>query len=185
MKATGRLRTDWILVFALCFLSVSIWISNAFAEQSYWDKQKQLLHGSLYNDLSTLKQQADAAQDPRERAIAQMILGMAYAMGEGVEQDYSQAVFWWRKSAEWNASYDPLFYLGRAYVTGEGVPVDYVEAYMWFNLASAIANNESDRTSSGDARNRLSSMMTKEQIAEAQRLSREWKSRTRQAIQGK
>ena len=33
-------------------------------------------------------------------AGAQYNLGIAYYEGEGVEQDYKQAVEWWKKSAE-------------------------------------------------------------------------------------
>ena len=31
---------------------------------------------------------------------AQYIIGCCYADGDGIEKDESQAVFWWRKSAE-------------------------------------------------------------------------------------
>ena len=32
--------------------------------------------------------------------MAQYGLGVCYATGQGVEQDYTQAVHWWRKAAE-------------------------------------------------------------------------------------
>ncbi len=56
------------------------------------------------------------------------------------------------------------------YEEGKGVPKDYVMAYMWFNLAAAQGN--------GGAiifRDTLGKNLTLEQIAEAQRLSREFK----------
>ena len=55
------------------------------------------------------------------------------------------------------------------YANGEGVPEDYVEAYMWWDLA--VAQGEE-----GAKKNKgiLSARMTKEQIAAAQELSREW-----------
>ena len=52
---------------------------------------------------------------------------------------------------------------------GYGVPKDIRIAYMWLNLAAA--QSWSDAISFRDA---LSKEMTKEQIAEAQKMSREW-----------
>jgi len=64
---------------------------------------------------------------------------------------------------------DALYNLGLAYSTGQGVGVDYVAAHKWFNLAamkgSEIAKNW---------RAQISAEMNSSQIAEAQRLAREW-----------
>jgi hypothetical protein len=43
-------------------------------------------------------------------------------------------------------------------------------AYKWFNIAGASGNEESKQ-----AKDMVSNRMTRDQIAEAQRLSREWK----------
>ena len=59
--------------------------------------------------------------------------------------------------------------LGLMYARGDGVPEDIVLAYMWWNLAEA-QGNESAR----DNKEIAESRMTREQITEAQRLSREW-----------
>jgi hypothetical protein len=45
---------------------------------------------------------------------------------------------------------------------------------MWMNLAAAQANGE-NKTEWAGSRDRLAAKMTAEQIAEAQRLAREWK----------
>ena len=55
------------------------------------------------------------------------------------------------------------------YVTGRGVPEDNVLAYMWLNLAAAQGYEGAD-----ESKARAAHRMTREQIAEAQRLSREW-----------
>jgi TPR repeat protein len=55
------------------------------------------------------------------------------------------------------------------YDNGEGVPEDNVLAYMWFNLAAAQGNEDAQRN-----KDRAERQMTREQIAEAQRLSTEW-----------
>ena len=55
------------------------------------------------------------------------------------------------------------------YASGEGVAEDDVLAYMWWNLAAA-QGHESAKNNKGI----LVKRMTREQIAEAQKLSREW-----------
>ena len=99
------------------------------------------------------------------------MLGWCYQTGEGIPQDNEQAVKWYRKAAE-QGNADAQNNLGVCYVKGEGVPKDTMFAYMWFNLAGATLGD------ARDARDSLSRTMTPEQIAEAQRLSREWKPKT-------
>ncbi len=55
------------------------------------------------------------------------------------------------------------------YGNGEGVPEDLVYAYMWYNLSAAQGNEIAQRN-----KEIFEQRMTREQIAEAQRLSREW-----------
>ena len=64
---------------------------------------------------------------------------------------------------------DALYNLGLAYSTGQGVGVDYVAAHKWFNLA-AMKGSELAKT----WRAQISREMDSLQIAEAQRLAREW-----------
>ena len=54
--------------------------------------------------------------------------------------------------------------------TGEGVGQDDVSAHMWFSLAAANGLKEAVRN-----RNMVARHMTPEQVAEAQKLAREWK----------
>ncbi|MGB6912409.1 MAG: SEL1-like repeat protein, partial [Pseudolabrys sp.] len=62
--------------------------------------------------------------------------------------------------------------LGFSYMEGWGVPQDFILAYMWFNLAAAAAQGE---TTAAQMRDILRKKMTPAQIAEAQKLSHEWK----------
>ena len=64
---------------------------------------------------------------------------------------------------------DALYNLGLAYSTGQGVEVDYVAAHKWFNLA-AIKGSELAKS----WRAQISAEMNVGQIAEAQKLAREW-----------
>jgi TPR repeat protein len=64
---------------------------------------------------------------------------------------------------------DALYHLGLAYSTGQGVGVDMIAAHKWFNLA-AVRGMEAAKA----WRNQLAAEMAPSQIAEAQRLAREW-----------
>ncbi len=64
---------------------------------------------------------------------------------------------------------DALYNLGLAYSTGQGVTVDLVAAHKWFNLA-ALRGVDAAKS----WRAQISREMNNSQIAEAQRLAREW-----------
>ena len=64
---------------------------------------------------------------------------------------------------------DALFQLGLMYSTGHDVREDYVLAHKWFNLAAQRGNAEAR-----EFRVQIAGDMTQNQIAEAQRLAREW-----------
>jgi len=92
-----------------------------------------------------------------------------YLLGQGVPQDTAKALAWYRKAAEQghaNAQYD----LGLMYSEGKSVPQDYVGAHMWFSLAAAQGVRMATQF-----RKDVTSNMTPDQIAEAQRRAREWK----------
>jgi uncharacterized protein len=55
------------------------------------------------------------------------------------------------------------------------VPQDYVEAHKWLNLAAAQAKPVGGRNIAGEARDSIAAKMSPAQIAQAQRLAREWK----------
>jgi TPR repeat protein len=101
-------------------------------------------------------------------ARAQTGLGGLYYNGQGIQQDYAEAAKWARKAAEQGYA-SAQAYLGIMYWNGQGVPQDAVLAYMWLNLAAAQEPGAVGR------RDVAASQMTPEQIAEAQRLAREWK----------
>ena len=118
--------------------------------------------------LNSLRERADKGD-----ATAQFNLGVAYGTGQGVPQDYAEAVRWCRKAAD-QGNAGAQSNLGRMYYYGRGVPPDYAEAYMWANLAASRAGGD-DQKKFADARELVAKKMTAEQIAEAQRRAREWK----------
>jgi hypothetical protein len=56
------------------------------------------------------------------------------------------------------------------YRKGQDVPQDYVEAHKWFNLATAAGDADAAKY-----RDLTVKLMSPAQIAEAQRLAREWR----------
>jgi len=67
------------------------------------------------------------------------------------------------------------FVLGTMYEEGTaGGSHDYVQAHMWVNLAASRASGDAQKKYA-DYRDRLAREMTAQQIAEAQRLAREWR----------
>jgi TPR repeat protein len=63
------------------------------------------------------------------------------------------------------------------YRKGQGVPQDYLQAHMWVNLAASASQGETNEIYA-KLRKLIAEKMTSEQIAEAQRLAREWKPKT-------
>ena len=72
-------------------------------------------------------------------APAQYNLGLMYDKGQGVPQDYAEAVKWFRLAAQKGIASEQNN-LGTMYANGQGVPQDVVKAHLWFNLASASGN---------------------------------------------
>jgi hypothetical protein len=106
----------------------------------------------------------------RNDANAQVFLGYMYQNGEGVLQDYTEAINWYRLAAKQGVA-DAQYNLASMYFSGQGVLQDYVRAHMWSNLASV--NSEENKKK----RDAIGSFMTPQQIAEAQKLARECQAR--------
>ena len=102
-------------------------------------------------------------------ADAQFLLGFVYGNGEGVPLDYAESLASFRRAAE--QRHDAAqWMLGAAYYWGHrGAPRNDVAAYMWLHLALS-QNDKHDRS----PLDQLQARMSPAQIAEAQRLAREW-----------
>lgn len=119
-------------------------------------------------------------------ATAARYLGSLYGAGDVVPKDDSLSWKWWERSAELGDETAQLW-VGKLYALrglrerGQelvGNPPDgasakdLIAAYMWFNLAAAKGKKEAS-----NQRDSLVTVMTSAQIAEAQRLSTEWKAK--------
>ena len=102
-------------------------------------------------------------------AVGQFNLGEMYAKGLGVPQDDTEAMRWYRLAAEQRHA-GAQYALGEIYANGQGVPQNYVLAHMWLNLAAVQGDELAVKM-----RDYYAYLMSPAQIAEAQKLAREWK----------
>jgi uncharacterized protein len=113
-------------------------------------------------------------------ARAQFNLGGMYFEAQGVPQDFAEAAKWWRIAAD--QGYPQAQYnLGLWYAEGKGGSPDNIQAHMWLNLAAAgfLASDSHGRDAAIRNRDVIANKMTTEQIAQAQKLAREWKPKPR------
>jgi len=122
-------------------------------------KAQRLIRASYHKWHKQIAEQGDS--------YAQRFLGASYYLGLGVTQDYAEAAKWYKKSAEQGDSVAQNI-LGAMYEKGKGISKDFVEAYKWFSISGETGNGRMHREKLGKRE------MTPAQIAEAQRLAREW-----------
>jgi uncharacterized protein len=130
-------------------------------------------YGVPQSDPEAVKWYCKAAE--QGDASGQYNLGAMYATGRGVPQDETEAMRWYRKSAE--QGYVPAqSKLGLMYAAGRGAPQDFVLAHMGFDLAiyRSPAWPSEVRDSNVNLRDQVTIKMSPAEIAESQRLTREW-----------
>lgn len=125
--------------------------------------EKQL---SAEEKLAEWKRKAEAGN-----AKEQYLLGIMYAVGDGVPKDAAKAVEWQEKAAE-QGNADAQYILGYMYGEGQGVPKDYVQAHMWANIAAASEANIEEQKKFINLRESLAENMTAQQLAEAKDLAK-------------
>ncbi len=129
--------------------------------------------------------------------VEMILLEPYYLQGMGIQRDHYKAVKWYELAAEqgivssqfnlgliaWDKKeqvkwlllaaeqgHDTAQYnLALMYIIGDGVLQDYVQAHKWFNILAANESEDALRK-----RENIAKKMTTEQIAEAQKLAREW-----------
>ena len=101
-------------------------------------------------------------------AEAQSGLGLRYYAGGAAPQDYAEAVRWFRLAAEHGYA-EAQVMLGVMNANGLGVPNDDAKALKWYLIATEQGDEAAQRR-----RDWIQARMTPEQVAQAQRQSREW-----------
>jgi len=142
------------------------------------DASAQFRLGQLYDEGTGVPQDYGQAKEWFEKAAkqghvgAQVNLGTLYLQGEGAPQSDQMALFWIRPAAE-QGHVLAFAKLGWMYAQGRGVLQDFIQAHKWYNLAAANGLGNA-----AEYRDALAKQMTPAQIAEAQKLAREWKPTT-------
>ncbi len=142
------------------------------AEQGDADAQINL-GGMYFNGQGVPKDDTEAAKWTRlsaeqGNASAQVHLGWMVLKGTGIPKDETEGVRWITLSAE-QGKPGAQYSLAWLYHEGWGVPKDHVKAYKYAHLAAEQGDGNGT-----ELRAFIEGRISPEQIAEAQRLAREW-----------
>lgn len=142
------------------------------ADQGFTDAQKNLAVAYIVGN-GVIQDHAEAFKLMHKAAIqgapnGQRGLAQMYLEGIGVQKNYKKAVLWMSKAAE-QGDKNSQASLAVQYVKGEGVPQDYVKAHMWINIAAAGGDEKYVV-----GRDKITELLTPSQLADAQKLAREW-----------
>jgi TPR repeat protein len=92
-----------------------------------------------------------------------------YLHGWGGAKDASEGARWVKEVAE-QGNVEAQVLLAALFLTGEGVKKDETAAYMWLSVEGSRGDADAKRL-----RDILSRHMSSEQIANAEKLAKEWK----------
>ena len=124
---------------------------------------------SAANNTEAIKLFRKAAEG--DFAEAQNWLASCYSLGKFMPKDDVEAFKWFRKAAEQNFAMSQ-YLLANRYLDGKGVPKDVVEGYKWNLLAASQGVKLAESSTASIERD-----LTQPQIAEGQKLAREFKPR--------
>jgi len=177
--------------FPLTALSL-LWGLDASYAQTSLHKQRvdEQIDETSCTSGNWLSRTAQVAESTQRDDVREAVSGAMEIFGDSarLSGNYVIAMKRWRRAADrgTTAAQMKLAYLyqeGRA-----GIPTDYTQAYKWYDIAASIVsakidglpvaashNGEKDNSDQLWYRDQVAKHMTPEQIAEAQRLAREWK----------
>ncbi|MDO5133594.1 MAG: protein kinase [Eubacteriales bacterium] len=155
----NRKRTAGILRLILPFAAVVVIAAAAVLFYSLFFKETGTQHAEDEQtaavadtaESTVSAEEAETAAAPRTEmeillenaensdAASQVVLGNMYYTGDGVEQDYTEALKWFTKAAEQDNE-TAQYILGHMYQSGEGTRQDYREALKWYTGAAEQGN---------------------------------------------
>ena len=153
------------------YFSARSWASKAAAQGDAWAMR---IMGLIY--LNGLGVDADRyrAFDYFKRAAnagemnAQYNLAVMYYDGESAGPDYGKALDWYKRAAD-QGNAKAQHNLGLMLAKGVGTAPDKVEAYKWFELSGSA-----DAIAATTEMQSIVPLMSKTEVAEAQRRAEEW-----------
>jgi len=104
-------------------------------------------------------------------ADKQYELAKLYAEGEGVEQNWVEAVKWYRKAAEQGHDL-AQFKVGLSYQNGKGVPQSDTEAYVWLNISSENGAPLNGRGRAGKLADEIRVSLSASQLEQAENIAK-------------
>lgn len=117
-------------IFLLCLTLKIIPVSFLKCLCVYFEGLNNEQYDSLSNELKEIISKAVVGDK-----VAQKSLGYKYYYGEGLSQDYTKAIYWYKASASHGYSV-ALYNIGICYQQGTGVTQSYTEAFKWFLRAA-------------------------------------------------
>lgn len=105
----------------------------------------------------------------KDDVAAQYHLGLLYEEGQGLNQDYDLARYWYLRAAQ-KGYVDAYFSLGEIYAFGRGTQADRSLAYHWYTMAAG-----SGHARAKEVMGRYAPKLSTEQMAEAGRITLAWK----------
>ena len=172
LRRTLPIAAATTLALVLLF-TITPWVRSWFGGSGQGNSQKQPPYQAPRRnsitgiadatDLGALRKLAEEG-DP----AAQFAMGARYATGEGVGQNYSEAVRWFSKAGE-QGHVVAQATLGAYYWAGRGVPQDLTKAYFWSVLAQAGGDEASKYRVAV-----LASRMPHAQVVAAQEQANDW-----------
>ena len=160
-----------VIAIAAAVVGALVMLVQPVVAQDFQKDFEALKRGDYPTALPELKALAEQGN-----AGAQLLVGGMYFTGQGVTQNYAQAVKWYRLAAEQgNASAQHS--RGLMYAKGRGVTQDDVQAHMWFNLAAAQGNKNSTKN-----RDIVEKRMTTSDLSKAQRMALQWRPGQQSAV---
>ncbi len=104
-------------------------------------------------------------------ADAQFELAELYAESDGVEQNWVEAVKWYRKAAEQGHD-GAQFKVGLSYQNGKGVPQSDSEAYVWLNISAENGAPLNGRGQAGELADEIRKNLSASQLIEAENIAK-------------
>lgn len=124
-----NIKNLWLTTFFLAIL-----LGHPAWADSKEDISKAIDEGKYEEAIQALEPSAEQGQ-----AWAQDLLGLMYARGQGVPQDDTKAIKWYRAAADQGYA-EAQHHFGWMYFSGRGVPKDETEAVKWFQAAADQGN---------------------------------------------
>ncbi len=144
-RTSSPLRRVLLLMTGTLAVAGVIWLAAPWVASSNYSTPSERISHSFTQSVEAAPRQnkyvSSNLRELRNRAVqgdvaAQYALGMLYATGEGVKQNYVQALAWFRQAAE-QGDVRAQAKMAAWYAAGRGAPKDYSKAYYWGLLAQA------------------------------------------------